>query len=301
MADNTIINCSTQGNIFIGVTECGSFNTGDYYGTLISRKGTKIPNDTTFLTKLKEAVQKNLIIPFKGYDYRNNHEENQVNTSSIGNMQLQRLGKPMFEVDLTSSICEMKAISKVNNTSDRWDFWLVYENAIVCATASDGSFVGFDCNMIQLESTKLKQGSDLQMKTMKAQLKSSTQYNEGMTLIPITEALAEVKELAGIVEVGISVTITNGTTLAVKVVDKCSGNGIEGLTTIANFQVLGTQATATDIDAIVSVGDGVYTFTLDPTLVSGDTIGIKLATSTTESVLIDGVYYGGSSELKTMV
>jgi hypothetical protein len=120
MADNTIINCDVQGNIFTGVTNCGVFDTGDYFGTFISKKGTKVPNDTTFLTKFKEEVQKNNIIPFKGYDYRNAHEENQMATSSIGNMQLQRLGKPMLEFDVVGSVCEMKQLSKVNNISSNW-------------------------------------------------------------------------------------------------------------------------------------------------------------------------------------
>lgn len=299
MADNRIINCDAQGNIFTGVSNCGNFDTGDYFGTFISKKGTKVPNDTTFLTKFKEEVQKNNIIPFKGYDYRNAHEENQMTTSSIGNMQLQRLGKPMLEFDVTGSVCEMKALSKVNNVSSNWDVWVLYEKALVCATTSDNKFVGFDLNVLSAETTKLKQGADLQMKTLKAQLRSSTQWNEGMTLVPITESLTELKELSGIVNVNIAITITNGTTLDVTITDGCTGNGIDGLTTLANFQVLGTQATATDIDAIVSNGDGNYTFTLDPTLVTNDTIGVKLATTGFQSVLIDGVYYGGSSNIET--
>lgn len=296
MADNTIINCNAQGNIFTGVSECGAYSTGDYLGTFITKKGTTIPNDTTFLAKLKEAVQKNNLLPFKGYDYRNAHEDNVINTSSIGNMQLVRLGKPMFEVDLTTSICEMKAVSKINNTSGNWDFWLLFENAIVCATTSTGSFTGFDANVIHLESTKLKQGSDLQMKTMKAQLHSSTQYNEGMTLIPITEAIAEVKELNGIIGVRIEVSVTNATTLDVNVFDGCSGNGIDGFTDEANWQLLGVQATPSSVTAIVSNGNGNYTFTVD-TLVTNDTVGLQLAETGFQSVLLDGDYYGGSSTL----
>jgi len=169
MADNTIINCSAQGNIFIGVSECGAYNTGDYFGTFVTKKGTTVPNDTTFLAKLKEAVQKNNLLPFKGYDYRNAHEDNVINTSSIGNMQLVRLGKPMFELDITSSLCEMKNISKINNTSGNWDIWMVFENAIVCATTASGDFIGFDLNVLHAETTKTKQGSELQMKTLKAQ------------------------------------------------------------------------------------------------------------------------------------
>lgn len=296
MADNTIINCNAQGNIFTGVSECGAYSTGDYLGTFITKKGTTIPNDTTFLAKLKEAVQKNNLLPFKGYDYRNAHEDNVINTSSIGKMQLVRLGKPMFEVDLTTSICEMKAVSKINNSSSNWDFWLLFENAIVCATTASGAFTGFDANVIHLESTKLKQGSDLQMKTMKAQLNSSTQYNEGMTLIPITDALAEVKELTGIIGVNIAVVITNATTLDVTVTDACSGNGLDGFTDEANWQLLGVQATPSSVTAIVSNGDGNYTFTVT-TLVTGDTIGLKLAETGFQSVLLDGEYYGGSSTL----
>jgi hypothetical protein len=299
MADNTIINCSAQGNIFTGVSECGAYNTGDYFGTFVTKKGTTIPNDTTFLAKLKEAVQANNLLPFKGYDYRNAHEDNVINTSSIGNMQLVRLGKPMFEIDLTSSICEMKAVSKINNSSDRWDLWNVYENAIVCATNADGDFVGFDCNLVHLETTKLKQGADLQMKTMKAQLRSSTQYNEGMTLIPITTALAEVKELTGIIGLKIAVSVTNATTLAVTITDACSGNGVAGFTDDADWTLLGTQATPSSISAVVDNGNGSYTVTVG-TLADNDTVGIKIAETGFESVLLDGSYYGGSSELVTV-
>jgi len=299
MADNTVINCSAQGSIFTGVSACGAYNTGDYFGTFITKKGTVIPNDATFLAKLKEAVQANNLLPFKGYDYRNAHEDNVINTSSIGNMQLVRLGKPMFEVDLTSSICEMKAVSKINNSSDRWDFWNVYENAIVCATNADGNFIGFDCNVVHLESTKLKQGSDLQMKTMKAQLRSSTQYNEGMTLIPITPALAEVKELVGIIGLKIVVEVDSATSLTVTITDACSGNGVAGLTDDAVWNVLGTQATPSSVSAVVDNTDGTYTVTVG-TLVNNDTIGIKIAESGFESTLLDGLYYGGSSDLITV-
>ena len=69
MADNTIINCDAQGNIFTGVTNCGVFDTGDYFGTFISKKGTKAPNDTAFLAKFKEEVQKNNIIPNGNFQY----------------------------------------------------------------------------------------------------------------------------------------------------------------------------------------------------------------------------------------
>jgi len=300
MADLTIINCNAQGQIFTGLTECGNYNTGDYVGSYVSKKGTTIPNDDTFLVKLKEAIQKNNLIPLDGYDYRNNHEENQINTSSIGNMQLQRLGKPMFEIDITSSICEAKAISKINNSSNNWDLWHVFENAIICATAPNGNFVGFDLNVLHAESTKLKQGADLQMKTLKAQLRSSTQYNEGMTLIPITDALAEVKELKGIIEAKVSIVINSLNTLSVTVTDTCSGNPIEGLTATANWTILGTQTTPSTIDSITANSNGNYTIALNDNLISTDTIGLKLAESGFESVEVDGSFYGGSSSLLTL-
>lgn len=72
MADLTIINCNDQGQIFTGVTECGNYNTGDYVGSYVSKKGTSVPNNDTFLAQLKEAIKKNNLIPFAGYDYRNN-------------------------------------------------------------------------------------------------------------------------------------------------------------------------------------------------------------------------------------
>jgi hypothetical protein len=299
MADLTIINCNDQGQIFTGVTECGNYNTGDYVGSYVSKKGTSVPNGSTFLAQLKEAIKKNNLIPFAGYDYRNNHEENQVNTSSIGNMKLQRLGKPMFEIDITSSICEAKAISKINNTSNNWDLWHVFENAIICATAPNGNFVGFDLNVLHAESTKLKQGADLQMKTLKAQLRSSTQYNEGMTLIPITDALAEVKELKGIIEAKIVIAFVSTAQITLTVTDSCSGNPIEGLTATANWTILGTNTTA--IDGISALGNGVYTVDLDPSLADGNTFGLKLAESGFESVVIDGNFYGGSSNILTIV
>ena len=301
MADNTIINCAQSGSIFTGVSACSKFDTGDIRGIFASRKGTNLVNDTTFATKFIEEFRKNKILYFSAYEYDQPHEENQFNTSSLGNMLLQRLGKPMLQVDVAfASVCEAKEISKINNSSTDWDIWLVYENAIVCATKSNGNFIGFDANSMTAESTKLKQGSNYAVKQVKAQLKSSTQYNEGMTLIPFTDALAELKELTGIIRVKIDVAITDGTHLDVTITDACSGNGIEGLTTSSNFQVLGVQASATTISTIVSNGDGNYTFTITPTLVNADTIGLKLATSGFECVTIDGAYYGGASELQTM-
>jgi len=299
MADLTIINCNDQGQIFTGVTECGNYNTGDYVGSYVSKKGTSVPNNDTFLAQLKEAIKKNNLIPFAGYDYRNNHEENQVNTSSIGNMQLQRLGKPMFEIDITASICEAKAISKINNTSNNWDLWHVFENAIICATAPNGNFVGFDLNVLHAESTKLKQGADLQMKTLKAQLRSSTQYNEGMTLIPITDALAEVKELKGIIEAKIVLTLVSLSQFTAIVTDSCSGNPIEGLTSTSSWGVLGINTSS--IDAITANGNGSYTIDLVAPTVDGNTFGVKIAESGFESVEIDGAFYGGSSNILTIV
>ena len=292
-----IINCDQQGNIFTGVSECGKYDTGDFLKALPVRKRTTFPNSTAFLEAFKDELQKNNVLPLTAYDYRNNHEENQINTSSIGNMQLQRLGKPMFEVDITNSICEMKAISKINNTSQSWDLILLFENAIVMAQNADGTLSGFDCNLIHTESTKLKQGGDLQMKTLKAQLRSSAQYNERMTLVPITEALAEIKELQGIQELAVDLTVSSGTELEIVVTDKCSGNPKEGLTASANYQLTGVQSSATSIGGVVSNGDGSYTLTITPTLVDGDTIGVKVAESGTQSVLIDGEYFGGSSAI----
>jgi hypothetical protein len=301
MADLTIINCNAQGQIFTGVTECGNFNTGDYLGSFASKKGTSIPNSNNFLVKLKEAIQKNDLIPLKGYDYRNTHEENQMNTSSIGNMQLQRLGKPMFEIDITSSICESKEISKINNSSNNWDLWHVFENAIICATNATGSFVGFDLNVLTAESTKLKQGADLQMKTLKAQLRSSTQYNEGMTLIPITGDLAEVKDLKGIVLVNITITQTDASNVVVTVTDACSGNAVAGLTTVGFWQILGPNTAGASIATITTPSAGVYNIGFDDPLTSSELFGLKLAEVGFESVEVDGQLYGGSSALGTSV
>ena len=296
MADLTIINCDAQGRIFNGASSCGNYGTGDFLGCFLSRKGTTIANNSaTFLANFKTEIQKNNILPLSAYDYRNTHEDNQTTTSSIGNMQLNRLGKPAFEFDFTFSICEMKAISKINNSSQDWDLWLIYENAIVCATTSTGALTGFDLNVVHTEASKLKQGSELQIKMLKTQLHSATEYNEGMTLVPITPELVELKSLKGIVGVNVTVTPVSGTSLTVNVTDGCTGNGISGITGATNFQVLGNQTTTASVSAVVDNGGGSYTLTLTPTMVNLDTIGIQVATSTTESVLVDGVYYGGSS------
>ncbi len=101
--DNTIINCAESGSIYNGVSNCGKFDTGDIRGQFAFNKGLTFPNDETFLTKFVEAFRKNQMIYLSAYDYRQAHEENQMNTSSLGNMQLQRLGKPMTELDITAS------------------------------------------------------------------------------------------------------------------------------------------------------------------------------------------------------
>lgn len=300
MADNTIINCAENGSIFTGLSACSKFDTGDIRGIFASRKGTNLVNDNTLATKFIEEFKKNKVLYFSAYEYDQPHEENQFNTSSLGNMLLQRLGKPMLQVDIAfASVCEAKEISKINNSSTDWDIWLVYENAIICAKKSNGNFIGFDANSFTAETTKLKQGSNYAVKQVKAQLKSSTQYNEGMTLIPFTDDLSELKELTGIVRANIDVVITDATHLAVTITDACSGNGIDNLTTSANYQILGTQSTASTIDTLTSNGNGSYTIVLDSALATGDTIGIKIAETGFECVFVDGVYVGGSSVLKT--
>lgn len=300
MADLTIINCNTQGRIFSGVTDCGNYGTGDFVSAYLTRKGSVVANDsTTFLAGIKTLLQKNELIVLKAYDYRDAHEDNQTTTSSVGNIQLTRLGKPAFEFDITVSVCEMKEISKINNSTQDWDLWLVFENAVICAPASSNSLQGFDLNVVHAESSKLKSGANLQMKTLKCQLRSSTQYNEQMTLIPITDSLADLKSLTGIIDTNITAVIDSTTTLTVTVLDACSKNPVTGLTGSTNWQVLGTQATAKTVSTVAEVGNGVYTLTISSALVDTDTIGVKLATSTTQSVLTDGKYWGGSSALVT--
>jgi len=294
---NTKINCDEQGRIFNGITACGDYNTGDYVMSFVSKKMTGVPDDATFLTKFIEGIRKNQILPFDAWDYRNAHEDNQVSTTALGKEYLERLGKPKFEIDVKVSIGQSKEVSKINNSPENWDLWHLFENALICTTKANGDFKGFDLALLHAETTRLKQSGEKQMKTLKAQLNSNVEYNERMTLIPLTDELQALKESKGIVPLNVVVVITDATHLSVTITDASTGNGIAGVTDVDMYQFLGKQATPSTIDTVVSVGNGVYTLTLDSALITADTVGVKIAETGFESIDIDGVYYGGSSDL----
>lgn len=305
---NSFGNCATdlKGS---GFRPCDIGSYGDLFGMSLLSKGTKIPlNDDA---ETADVVWKNLIkslsnFPYLGiYNFEQTTPENERSTSSTGVMASIRNGKPMFSFQFTKGGCFHKSL--YNKRGDgRWDIALIFETGVLLAENSDETVSGFNMGMFDVETFRFLQGTDPQSSTAVGQLLNSNQFNANH-LFFTWEALGfDFTTITGVVDLNITYPdpVEAGTTFNVAVSSACNIDDIVlGLDDEEMWALGGVQTSATTISGVVyDVDDEVYTFTVSPALIAGDTIAPKLV-STGYNVAEDvaGNLYKGQGAIEIVV
>ena len=168
-----------------------------------------------------------------------------------------------------------------------WDIGIIFETGILMATDSaETKLVGFNGGMLSVETFKLIQGTEPQMSTAMVQLLDAEQFNANFVFIPNSVG-GDYKSLDGVIETNIKVdAVSAGSTFTASITSACNGGDvILDLDDVSKYVLLGTQASATSINAVsYNANTGKYTFTVDVALVATDTVQIKLNDGTYDVV-----------------
>lgn len=286
-----------------GILSCDLTAMGDLKSDILFKKGwfSAITNGSVGfdLAEYIIEVKKLNALPLKDLkEFTQDTPENENNTDSRGVIQEVRLGKPQFSFQYTKGRCFQKTLFNKRGQG-RWDHGLVFENGVLMAINADGTKLkGFDGGMFSVETYKLLQGTDLESSMAKIQLLDATEFNARMVFIPFDTAGA-IGEVNGVVETAITVdAVATGTSVEASITSSCNvGDSILDLDNVANYVLLGTQASATTISAVsYNATTGKYVFTLDVAVIATDTIQIKLNDGT-YNVVEDSVgnLYKGTS------
>lgn len=290
-----------------GVLSCDQIERGDLIGASLVKKGYKKPitdgviniSDTVYI----EDTKKLELFPLRGlYDFSQDTPENEKNTSPLGVVRFVRSGKPQFKLMYDKGTCFHKALYNKKG-QERWDVILIFEKGIAMAHNSKVTELkGFDGGMFDVETFKIKQGTDTDMSTAHLQLLDTDEFNERFVFIPYSK-IGDVDKVDGVVETAIKLTASAGTSIEASITSGCNtGDSILDLEEVTNFVLLGTQASATTISAVsYNANTNKYVFTLDTPLVATDTVQIQLNDGTYKVVEDTvGNLYKGTSNLVTV-
>lgn len=279
---NNFGNCASD-LIGSGTRSCDLKTFGDPIGTTLFKKGFSwdVATDTITEATWKAAIKDFDLIPYTNlYNFEQNTPENENATSNTGILIEIRAGKPQFSFMFTGGGCLHKSLWNKRG-QDRWDVGILFETGILLATnQAKTKLSGFDAGMFAVSTLSIQQGTDPQMSTAELQLKDANEFNALHTFLTWEQLGVNLADIGGVVETQItySPNPSAATTVAVKVVSACNtGDVILGLDAAANWNLGGTQASATTISGVAfNAETGVYTLTVTPTLVDDDTVAPKL-------------------------
>ena len=303
---NAFGNCTTD---FTGSGQgtCDLTVFGDFKGIVPFKKGISYPitdgNAAFGLTEYTDTVKGLNAFPYVSnmYDFTQDTPENETNSSSTGILTEIRAGKPQFGFMYRGGSCQSKSL--FNKRGDgKWDFGLVFEEGILMATNTAGTELRpFNGGMFSVETMKVVQGTDPQMTSVKFQLLDAIEFNARHVFLPFSK-VGDLDDVIGAIETSITVDpIAAGTTFSASIVSACNkDNVILDLATVGDYVLLGTQASATVINAVVyNATTSKYDFTVDVALVASDTVQIKLSDGTYDVIedSLGNMYKGTSNTI----
>ena len=303
---NAFGNCTTD---FTGSGQgtCDLTVFGDFKGIVPFKKGISYPitdgNAAFGLTEYTNTVKGLDAFPYvvNMYDFTQDTPENETNSSSTGILTEIRAGKPQFGFMYRGGSCQSKSL--FNKRGDgKWNFGLVFEAGILMATNTAGTELRpFNGGMFSVETMKVVQGTDPQMTSVKFQLLDAIEFNARHVFLPFSK-VGDLDDVIGAIETSITVDpITAGTTFSASIVSACNkDNVILDLATVGDYVLLGTQASATAINAVVyNATTNKYDFTVDVALVASDTVQIKLGDGTYDVIedSLGNMYKGTSNTI----
>jgi hypothetical protein len=294
-----------------GSGQCELSDFGDFVGFGLLNKGTTITkadiaDAPAFATALKDLILGRKLHQFTNfYDFTQDTPENEINTSALGIMQNVRDGKPYFGAMFTkNSYFHKKAWAY--KSQGKYDSFMYFTKGVLMWNNIDGTKLkGGSVSMIDVQTKRFKQGTDLEMTTMNIQFDQPEEFNTRYTFYTYEQLGVDLNQLDGVIDVTVNVTtpVTAGTTFSLYVANQYNADErFSSLDATANWLIGGAQASATTLSSVVynSTTDKLV-FTVTPALVATDTIAPKLrkgAFSVAEDT--DGNFFAGQSAAVTV-
>jgi len=264
-----------------GQGDCPITDFGDLKGEGLLKKGTKLNLATD---TLNEAAFRGLITGGKlhqlinSYSFEDNTPENEKSTSSDGLMQSIRDGKPMFNLIFTKGAVYHSAVHSLKG-DNRWDSILYFTDGLLMAldTAKE-NLKGFNAGIFDVESLKVKSGSEPQQTKTSIQFKDPNEFNRRWVFFTWDELGFNALQIEGVINTNVSFNVNPvaGSTIAVKLSDAYnrSISYLELFDTAGDWKVL-TNGVANTVTT-VSITGKVATLTLTDALVSTDVLAVSL-------------------------
>jgi len=294
-----------------GSGQCELSDFGDFVGAGLLNKGTTITKSTltsssVFATTLKELIQGRKLHQFTNfYDFTQDTPENEINTSALGIMQNVRDGKPYFGMMFTkNSYFHKKAWAY--KSQGKYDALMYFTKGVLFWNNIDGTKLkGGSVSMVDVETKRFKQGTDLEMTTMKVQFDQPEEFNTRYTFYTYEQLGVDLNQLDGVIDVTVNVTtpLVAGTAFSLYVANLYNADErFSSLDATANWLLGGEQTSVTTISTVTynSTTDKLD-FVVSPALVATDTIAPKLrdgAFSVAEDT--DGNFFSGQSVVVTV-
>ncbi len=303
-------NCDDGSVRGTGVPTCTK-EFGEPVGFDLIPKGWRLNTSTDNLPT--ESVYKDLIQSGTFYNFNNSDDfddltpENGKQTSNRGVKKSNLKGLPELSFDWWQNYCFHKNLYDKGGFK-RFDVVLKYTKGIQFATDISGSNLkGFNGGDIDPATYKNQKGSDSFISKVMIQFLDADEYNLRGSFYTWEELGFNANDVAGVLNTSLSYDSAPvaGTTISVKVVHECNGSVfVQGLTDPNNWNLGGTQATATAIAAVVyNAATNAYEFTLDNVLVIGDTVRPSLADASkgfTAAINASGDFFTGVAPLATI-
>lgn len=266
-----------------GSGQCELANFGDFIGTGLLNKGTAIvkADVTNFATELTNLIKARKLHQFVNfYDFTQDTPENEVNTSTLGIMQNVRDGKPYFGMIFTKNSYFHKKAWAYKSQS-RYDAFLYFTKGVLMWNNIDGTELkGGSLSMVDVQTKKFAQGTDLEQTLMRVQFDNSEEFNNRYQFFTYEELGIELSQVDGVIDVDVNVTtpVTAGTTFSLYVSNKYNGQErFNSVDEVTNWLLGGEQTSATTISSVAyNATTDKLDFVVTPALVATDTIQPKL-------------------------
>ena len=296
-----------------GSGRCDIRTFGDPRGIILFEKGWSLTVGADLAATLTETIYKAQIAQLVAfpltelYNFEQPTPENEKNTSSTGVLTEVRAGKPQFNFMYDKGSCFHKSLYDKRG-KNRWDLGIIFETGVLLASSQDSTeIMGFDMGMLSVETFKLIQGTDPEMSTAMIQLLDADEFNSRHEFFTFDALGFNMNRIDGVVELSLSYgTAPDASTeVTVDVVGFCNSDElVGGLDDASNWRIGGSQASSTTISAVAyDAVNGRYTFTLAPTLATGDTVQFELFNSTDSVRVVEdsaGTQYKGQAPSATI-
>jgi len=194
-------------------------------------------------------------------------------------------GKGTFQV----ALCNLAALRTFNEVQGR--AFIVTGDGQIFGTSPDGAkFKGFKLSEFHVSKLGSTDGTTKRMVELDYQFKLPTEMAD-YPAVPVLDW--DPLQLAGIIDVTLTVSSSAEGSVVVAVSRDCDGEDVTGLV-VGDFTILASDGTTEMLpgDGFADNGDGTYTFTFTSPVLPADTYSVNLETPASQTT---GGYEGGTA------